>query len=108
MANDFNSAMKSAAEKIAQYVEDISVMTVETRYIDLSGDADFANAQPVARTEIRMDGDCSSILPMRKNDSGRLVVDDTLFDMHQRNVATAIDYRSRMMDALLQALKQNG
>jgi hypothetical protein len=44
---------------------------------------------------------------MRKNDAGIPMVDQDLFDVHQRNVATAIEYRSRMMEALLQILKQS-
>lgn len=37
MANEFNTALKSAAEKIAHYVDNIATMTVETRYVDLDG-----------------------------------------------------------------------
>ena len=107
MANELNNAMKSAAEKIAKYVDNIASMTVETRYVDLDSAAvDFSGAKPVARTEIKLDGDCSSVLPMRRNEAGVAIVDADLFDMHQRNVATAIEYRARMMDALLQTFKQ--
>ncbi len=107
MANEINNALKSAAGKIAKYVEDVATMTVETRYVDLGGTAvDFDKALPAARTEIRMDGDCSTVLPVRKNEAGAFIVDGDLFEMHQQNVATAIDYRTRMMDALLQTLKQ--
>jgi hypothetical protein len=66
----------------------------------------FDEAHPAARTEIRLDGDCATVLPVHKNDAGVFVVDGDLFDMHQRNVATVIEYRSRMMDALLQTFKQ--
>lgn len=108
MANEFNNALKSTAEKIAKYVDNIATMTVETRYVDLDGDAvSFDQARPVARTEVRLDGDCASVLPMRKNDAGIPMVDQEIFDVHQRNVATAIEYRSRMMEALLQILKQS-
>ncbi len=106
MANEFNTALKSAAEKIAHYVDNIATMTVETRYVDLGQTVNFDSAAPAARTEIRLDGDCATVLPVHKNDAGVFVVDADLFDMHQRNVATAIDYRTRMMDALLQTLKQ--
>ncbi|RPJ46556.1 MAG: hypothetical protein EHM21_08630 [Chloroflexi bacterium] len=106
MANEINTALKSVAEKIARYVEDVSEMTVETRYVDLGQTVNFEDALPAARTEIRLDGDCATVLPVRKNDAGATVVDVDLFDMHQQNVATAIDYRARMMDALLQTFKQ--
>src|SRR5512133_2567909 len=101
MANDLNNAIKSAAETIAKYVDNVATMTVETRFVDVGGDVDFTSAKAAARTEIRLDGDCSAVVPARKNEAGLLVVDDDLFAMHERNVATAIDYRTRMMDALL-------
>jgi hypothetical protein len=108
MANELNNALKTAAEKIVKYVDNIATMTVETRYVDLSGDSvDFAAAKPCARTEIRLDGDCATVLPMRRNEAGVYSVDGDLFDMHQRNVQTAIDYRARMIDSLLQTLKQS-
>lgn len=106
MANDLNNAIKSAAETIAKYVDNVATMTVETRFVDVGEDVDFTKAKAAARTEIRLDGDCSAVVPARKNEAGLLVVDDDLFAMHQRNVATAIDYRTRMMDALLQTFKQ--
>lgn len=106
MANELSSALKAAAEKIVKYIEDCAVMTVETRYVEINGSAvNFEGAQPVACTIIRLDGDSSAVLPMRRNDVGALVVDTDLFEMHERNVAVAIDYRTRMMDALLQTFK---
>jgi hypothetical protein len=106
MANEFNNSLKSAAEKIARYVDNIATMTVETRYVDLGQTVNFTEALPAARTEIRLDGDCATVLPVRKNEAGAFVVDGDLFEMHQQNVATAIDYRTRMMDALLQTFKE--
>jgi hypothetical protein len=107
MANELNNALKAAAEKIVQYVEDVSKMTVETRFVDVdSGVVDFEQAKVAARTIIRLDGDCTTVVPVRRTEAGILEVDDGLFEMHERNVATAIEYRAQMMDALLQALKQ--
>ncbi len=106
MPNEFNTAIKSVAQKVAQYVDNVATMTVETRYVDLGQTVDFGKALPAARTEIRLDGDCATVLPVRKNEAGAFVVDGDMFSMHQQNVATAIDYRTRMMNALLQTLKQ--
>jgi hypothetical protein len=106
MANELNNALKSAADKIAKYVDEVSTMTVETRFVDIdAGTVDFDQARPVARTVVRLDGDSSTIVPMRKNADGVMAVDADLFELHERNVATAIDYRSQIMDALLQAIK---
>jgi hypothetical protein len=38
---------------------------------------------------------------MRKSASGTLEVDNALFEIHQANVATAIDYRASLLDAML-------
>jgi hypothetical protein len=107
MASDLNNALKSAADKIVKYIDNISTLTVETRFVEVQGaQADFAGAQPAACTVIRLDGDCSAIVPLRKNEAGVLEVDNDLFEMHQSIVATAIDYRTKMMASLLQTLKQ--
>jgi hypothetical protein len=109
MANEINNALKSAAEKIAKYVDNVATMTVETRYVDVDDDKKtiaFDQAKPAARTEIRLDGDCSAVVPVRHNEAGLTVVDTDLFEMHERNVQTAIEYRARMMDALLNTFKQ--
>jgi hypothetical protein len=106
MANEFNNALKSAADKIRIYVDNIATLTVVTKYVDLGQTVNFDDALPAAKTEIHMDADSFTILPVRKNETGALVVDGDLYDVHQQNVATAIDYRTRMMDALLQTLKQ--
>ena len=107
MANELETAVKSAAVKIAKYVDDAATLTVETRYVEIGGAEaqDFASAKAVARTVVRLDGDSQAVVPMRRTEAGGLEVDTGLFDAHQRNVATAIDYRARLLDALLQALK---
>lgn len=107
MANELNNAFKVAAEKIVKYVDQMATLTVETRYVEVGeAAADFAASKPVACTVIRLDGDCTATLPMRRREAGTLEVDASLFEMHERNVAAAVDYRARMMDALLQTFKQ--
>jgi hypothetical protein len=111
MANELETAIKTAAVKIAKYVDDAATLTVETRYVEIGGNEpgarapDFASARPVARTIIKLDGENQTVVPMRPTAAGSLEVDNALFDAHQRNVATAIDYRARLLDALLQTLK---
>lgn len=107
MANEFSTALKNVATSIAQYVKDASIMQVETRYVEIgeAGSADFDSAKPVARTIIKLDGDSETILPMRKNEAGANVVDTELFELHQENVLTAIEYRASILDSLLGILK---
>ena len=106
MANEFETALKSAATKVAKYVEDAATLQVETRYVDLSAAAsvDFDQAKPVARTIIKLDSDSVTVLPVRKNEAGVLEVDTALFELHQQNVTTAIEYRARILNALLSTL----
>ena len=107
MPTELETAVKAAAVKIAKYVEDAATLTVETRYVEIGGAEaqDFAAARAVARTIVRLDGDSQAVVPMRRTEAGGLEVDTGLFDAHQRNVATAVDYRARLLDALLEALK---
>lgn len=111
MANGRSNALKSAAEKVARYVDDVATITIETRFVDLSDRSlDFDKTMVAARTELRMDGDCTTILPARSNPDqpGQFIVDADLFDVHQRVVATAIEYRARMLGSLLQVFLPQG
>ena len=111
MPSELEKSLKSAAEKIAQYIDDAATLTVETRAIEIgaAGGAQFDQARPVARSIIRMDGDSEMVVPIRSSDKpGQMEVDTALYDLHQRNVATAIEYRARILSALLDALKTGG
>jgi hypothetical protein len=108
MAGEMENALRSVAEKISSYVEDAATMTVVTQYVQVSetGDVTFESAKPIARTIVRLDGDSEAILPVRmaESGSGRLEVDPALFDIHERNVAAATEYRSNILRALIEAL----
>jgi hypothetical protein len=113
MATDINAAIKNAVDTITKYVNDIATMTVETRYIDVGNQTvTFDASRPIARTEIRLDGDCTTVLPGNPgqglNAPGQMTVDSSLFSMHQSSVAMAIEYRARMLGTLLQALQHVG
>jgi hypothetical protein len=103
MANDFTSSLRNAAASVAKYVEDAAEMEVVTKYVEIGSDADsdFETAKPVARTIIKLDSDSETVFPMRAGQGDALEVDITLFELHQQNVSTAIDYRARILDALL-------
>jgi hypothetical protein len=106
MPNEFETALKNTAASVAKYVQDVATLQVETRYVDVGGESTpaFDQARPVSRSIIRLDGDSETVVPMRKGASGALEVDSALFELHQQNVATAIDYRARMLAALLSIL----
>lgn len=100
---ELKEALKNAADKISQYVEDIATMTVETRYVEIGAGPD--EAKMAARTVIRLDGDCETILPLKPGVDGALVVDTVVNEMHQENVKSVIEYRSAMLEKLLGILK---
>lgn len=100
---EIKQALKDAADAIAKYVQDAATMTVETRYVEMGGDAE--KAKLAARTTVKLDGDSESILPMKKSAEGELVVDTVVYEMHQENVQAAIDYRTEMLDRLLTVLR---
>ena len=106
MASEMREALKSAAEKIAKYVEDVAEMAVETHYVEL-GAASFDQAKLAARTIVKLDGDSQTVVPMQKGDS-KLEVDMAVFEVHQQNVAAATEYRTKMMNSLLSVLRGGG
>ena len=106
MASEFDIALRNAASSVSRYVQDAATMQVETHFVDIGpeGTPDFDGARPVARTIIRLDGDSETVVPMREGESENLEVDLSLFNLHQQNVDTAIEYRARILNALLSPL----
>jgi len=106
MAEALGNALRDAAAKVAQYVADVAQMKVETLYVPVSidGPIDFSQARPIAQTIMSLDGDSKVIVPMRPSAAGGFEVDATLLALHDRNVTTAIEYRARLLHALLSAL----
>ena len=108
MAGDVEGALRSAAARIASYVEDAATMTVITQYVTIgaSGDANFDAAKPMARTTVRLDGDSEVVVPVREasTEPVRLELDPDLFAVHERNVAAATEYRARILQALVAGL----
>jgi hypothetical protein len=107
MADRLESALRTAADKIAHYVQDVAEMKVETLYVRIGADGppDFNQARPVAQTIVSLDGDSKVVVPLHEAEAGRFEVDTALFDLHQRNVTMAIEYRVRILNALLSALQ---
>ncbi|MGD9092397.1 MAG: hypothetical protein PVF74_06095 [Anaerolineales bacterium] len=109
MANEFENALKTIATSVAKYVDDAATMMVETRYVEIGTDENpnFDGASSVAQTIIRLDGDSETVVPMRQGTGGALEVDTSLFELHQENVTTAIEYRARILNALLGTLQSS-
>jgi hypothetical protein len=107
MANGIESSVKEVASKVVKFVGDISEMKVETKYVQIGADGtvDFNQARPVARTKIKLDGDSEVIIPLRQPEAGRFEIDSALLEIHRANVTTAIEYRARILNALMGAIQ---
>jgi metal-dependent amidase/aminoacylase/carboxypeptidase family protein len=110
MASELENNIRAAAAKLAKALADATDLTVETNYVEIDP-KDPNNLDKtfiVARTIIQLDGDQQTIIPMQRGDSGGLVLDDTLMAVHQQNVKSAIDYRSKSIETLLTMLPGRG
>jgi hypothetical protein len=101
---EIRDALKAAADQIAKYIQDAAEMKVETSYIEM-GSTSFDQAKLAARSVVKLDGDSQNVLPMKKGEDGKLAVDAVVFEMHQQNVQAAIDYRAKMITAMLDILR---
>jgi hypothetical protein len=107
MADEVENAIKQTANKIVEYVKDAATLSVETKFVTIASDggpADFGGAKPAARTVIKLDGDCEAIIPMQATETG-LAVDRSLFELHERSLNAAIEYRTKLLNSLLSTLQ---
>jgi hypothetical protein len=100
MDDDFQEALRQVAKRVTELFQDGAEAEVVTNITEVGA----ANAQEVARTLIKVDGDITVTVPVVRDGAGRLQLDETLLALHQRNVTTAIEYRARMLDALANLL----
>lgn len=107
MENRFSEAIGAAVEDVARYVREAAVMTVETKYVDIEA-ASFEDATLMVRTIVKLEGESEVVVPAKKNEFGGLEADVAIFDLHQQNVRTAIEYRARMLQALVGLLRPGG
>ncbi|MCB9752322.1 MAG: hypothetical protein H6713_20400 [Myxococcales bacterium] len=99
---EIKAALRTAADTVAGYLKDASVLVVETQTIDAgSGD----EPKLAARTVIRLDGDNTSVVPASKNEDGKWELDTVLHDIHMQNVRSAIEYRSKILESMLGLLR---
>lgn len=111
-------SLRAAVDKISQYVDDVSKLQVETRYLVIgddgslpvgaNGKVDFAQANAAAFSEIKIDGDSYTVVPIRKNANGEFVFQEALNQVHDRNVAAAVQYRKDIVAALKDVVVELG
>ncbi len=109
MASELETSIRNAALKLAKALEDASEITVETYYVEVGADAaNLGDGKLAARSVIALDGDSKIVIPLRTAGAGELTIDTEILDLHQKNVTTAIEYRARVLNALLGLLPQRG
>jgi hypothetical protein len=95
---DLDNTLRTVAQKVGEYVENLATLTVETKTINAAGGTETV----IARSVLRIDGDSEALLPV--DDAGNVRTD--LLELHRQNVVTAMSYRSQIVSALLMALTQ--
>lgn len=110
MPAELENSIRAAAEKVAQYVEDAATMEVKTYYVLIGAPTgpDMERDRPGAYTMVQLDGDSKTVVPMRESRDGSIELDGTLFEIHQRNVNTATEYRARVLNSLIGLLQRGG
>jgi hypothetical protein len=98
---ELKDALKNTANSTAGFVKNAATLTVETQTVEVG---QMEAPRLAARTVISLDGDNSSVIPAQKNEAVTLVVDSSLYELHMQNVQAAIDYRARMLSAMLDLL----
>jgi hypothetical protein len=108
MANNLDDSVREAAAKVRQYIEDAAVMQVRTFYVLTSTEplSKIDPERPGAFTEVKLDGDTKVVVPMRKGRDGTMELDEALFNIHERNVAAATNYRAAVLSAMIGLLQR--
>ena len=98
---EIKEALKNVADEVAKYVKDAATLTVETQTVEVGKTDKPALA---ARSVIKLDGDNTTTLPTIKNEAGKAEVDPVIYEIHMQNVQAAIDYRGRIIEAVIEVL----
>lgn len=93
---DVETSLQTIAEKVGKYIDNLATLTIETKVSDVTGGGE----RLAARTVLKLDGDSEVLLPTDADGALR----QDLLELHQKNVAAAMLYRSQIVAALLQAL----
>ena len=92
MANELEGTLRAIAEKVGKFCDDAAKLTVRTEYQVVGTGAEVpAEARPAASTEIHLDADCVSAVPVRDAGNGQMAVETALWEIHERNVAAATE-----------------
>jgi hypothetical protein len=105
MPGELENALRNVAEQVAGYVQNAAEMKVITRFERTTATPGQPEEQPpvIVSTVIKLDGDSESVVPVRATKDGLLEIETALLELHRTNVNVAIEYRARILDALLKS-----
>jgi len=104
---DLQQALRQASAALAEQISDLTSLKVRTLWVKVSEDGAFKeeDARPVAATTIELDGDTTMIIPMR-DENGVLVRDDALLEVHLGSVKSAMEYRQKLIETIIDTVRQ--
>jgi hypothetical protein len=103
---DFREALQSAGRKLAEALNDLQALEVKTKAVEVkAGVFDEKDARVVAYTKIELDGDTTVIVPTQ-DENGTLVPDQALLALHKDSVADAMQYRSQIINMVVDFFRQ--
>jgi hypothetical protein len=104
---DLGEALRKAARELALQISDATAVEVETHWVEVGENGVFEEkeARLAAMTRIQLDGDTKLVIPTRR-ENGLLVRDDGLIELHLNAVQNAIEYRKKILDAIINVVRQ--
>lgn len=105
MAESWENAVKDTAQKLAEALKDAATLSVKTDYIEAAPPGGQQSTPITLTTTISLDADSVNSVPVVRVEGSGLQVDPALHQIHETNVQAAIDYRMRILNALLDLIK---
>ena len=105
MAEDWENSIKTVAQSLANALKDAAKLSVQTEFIEPATSGGAQATPIVLTTTIKLDGDSNNAVPVRRVAGAGLDVNTPLHQIHENNVRAAMEYRTRILSALLNAVQ---
>jgi hypothetical protein len=105
MAESWEISVKNAAQKLADALQDAATLTVKTEYVEAAAPGGAPSTPITLTTVIKLDADSTNSVPVTRVEGVGVQVNTDLYNIHASNVQAATEYRLRVLNALLEAVK---
>lgn len=102
VTSDLVTALRQAGEELARQISDVSAVQVKTFYTIVG---ENTTPELLASTEIQLDGDTETIVPLRR-EGNVLVRDLELLELHHVSVENAVTYREKLVNQIMEVARQ--